>query len=143
MVIPGVMIRKPRPKRLLDGERTALTVCHAISMAMTVVFPLPVERRVARKGLSTDLCRANGLDNVEPHRPRGIIIRLSNEVAAQPGQQTVGCQPSRAGTWLVARLVLHLQHAAGLDGLGDGRDDPLRRSNGCACRSSIPWPRAT
>ena len=42
MVMPGVTIRKPRLKRLLFGRRTALTVCQAISIAMTVVLPLPV-----------------------------------------------------------------------------------------------------
>ena len=42
MVIPGVTTRNPRVNRLLCGRRTALTVCQAINMAMTVVFPAPV-----------------------------------------------------------------------------------------------------
>ena len=35
-------MRKPRVKCLLPGRRTALTVCQAISIAMTVVLPAPV-----------------------------------------------------------------------------------------------------
>ena len=42
MVMPGVTRRKPRLNSVLPGERTALTVCQAMSMAMTVVLPLPV-----------------------------------------------------------------------------------------------------
>ena len=41
MVMPGVTTRNPRVKRRLLGRRTALIVCHAISMAMTVVLPAP------------------------------------------------------------------------------------------------------
>ena len=40
--MPGVTTRKPRVNRRLWGCRTALTVCHAISIAMTVVLPAPV-----------------------------------------------------------------------------------------------------
>ncbi len=50
--MPGVTIRKPRLKRLLPGERTALTVCQAISIAMTVVLPLPVAIFRARRSSS-------------------------------------------------------------------------------------------
>ncbi len=42
MVRPGVTTRNPRVNFLLLGRRTALIVCHAISMAMTVVLPAPV-----------------------------------------------------------------------------------------------------
>ena len=42
MVMPGVTTRKPRLNRLLPGVRTALIVCQAISIAITVVLPLPV-----------------------------------------------------------------------------------------------------
>ena len=42
MVRPGVTTRNPRVNRRLPGRRTALTVCHAMSMAMTVVLPAPV-----------------------------------------------------------------------------------------------------
>ena len=41
MVIPGAMMRKAREKLLL-GRRTALTVCQAMSMDMTMVLPAPV-----------------------------------------------------------------------------------------------------
>jgi hypothetical protein len=40
--MPGAMIRNPREKCLLFGRRAALTVCQAISIAMTVVLPAPV-----------------------------------------------------------------------------------------------------
>ncbi len=42
MVMPGVTIRKPLLNWLLPDERTAFSVCQAISIAMTVVLPLPV-----------------------------------------------------------------------------------------------------
>ena len=47
--MPGVTIRNPFEKRLEFGDRTAFTVCHAISMAMTVVFPEPVAIFMARR----------------------------------------------------------------------------------------------
>ena len=40
--MPGVTTRKPRENCWLPGWRTALTVCQAISIAMTVVLPAPV-----------------------------------------------------------------------------------------------------
>ena len=49
MVRPGVTTRKPRVKRELPGRRTAFIVCHAISMAMTVVLPAPVASLSARR----------------------------------------------------------------------------------------------
>ena len=42
MVRPGVTTRKPRVNLRLFGCRTALMVCQAIIMAMTVVLPAPV-----------------------------------------------------------------------------------------------------
>ena len=42
MVRPGVTTRKPRVKFSLSERRTALIVCQAISIAMTVVLPAPV-----------------------------------------------------------------------------------------------------
>lgn len=42
IVIPGVTTKKPRVYFLLPGRRTAFTVCQAISIAITVVFPAPV-----------------------------------------------------------------------------------------------------
>ena len=50
IVMPGVTTRKPRVKRLLLGRRTALTVCQAMTMAMTVVLPAPVASLGARRG---------------------------------------------------------------------------------------------
>ena len=49
MVMPGVTIRKPRVNFLLFGRRTALIVCQAMSMAMTVVLPAPVASFRARR----------------------------------------------------------------------------------------------
>jgi hypothetical protein len=42
IVKPGAEIRKPRVKYLLPWRRSALIVCQAMSMAMTVVLPAPV-----------------------------------------------------------------------------------------------------
>ena len=39
---PGATTRNPRVNFLLFGRRTALMVCQAISIAMTVVLPAPV-----------------------------------------------------------------------------------------------------
>ena len=56
IVMPGAMIRKPREKWLLVGERTAFTVCHAISIAITVVLPAPVAIFMARRSNSGLAC---------------------------------------------------------------------------------------
>jgi hypothetical protein len=48
-------MRKPRLK-LLAGDRTALTVCHAISIGMTVVLPLPVAILMAMRSNSGFAC---------------------------------------------------------------------------------------
>lgn len=42
-------MRNPRVKVLLPGLRTALIVCQAMSMAMTVVLPAPVASLSARR----------------------------------------------------------------------------------------------
>ncbi len=42
MVTPGVTTRNPRVNRELPGRRTALMVCQATTIAMTVVLPAPV-----------------------------------------------------------------------------------------------------
>ncbi len=47
--MPGVTIRKPRVNFLLVGRRTALIVCQAISIAITVVLPVPVAIFSARR----------------------------------------------------------------------------------------------
>ncbi|CFN63427.1 Uncharacterised protein [Bordetella pertussis] len=49
MVRPGATSRKPRVNLLLCGWRTALTVCQAMSMAMTVVLPAPVASFSAKR----------------------------------------------------------------------------------------------
>ena len=61
MVRPGVTIRNPRVNRRLPGRRTALTTCHAMSMAMTVVLPAPVASLSAsreRPGFACSLAAA-------------------------------------------------------------------------------------
>ena len=47
--MPGVTTKKPRVKRELFGRRTALIVCQAISIAITVVLPAPVASLTARR----------------------------------------------------------------------------------------------
>ena len=62
MVMPGVTIRKPLVKRPLWGWRTALIVCQAISMAITVVLPAPVASLRAMRdnsGLASRFTAAN------------------------------------------------------------------------------------
>ena len=49
MVMPGVTMRNHLLKRLLPDVRTAFAVCHAISIAMTVVLPAPVAIFIARR----------------------------------------------------------------------------------------------
>ena len=73
MVMPGVTIRKPRLRSCLPGVRTALTVCQAISMAMTVVLPLPVAIFRAMRnssGLACSLAPCRCLRNLSWRRSR-------------------------------------------------------------------------
>jgi hypothetical protein len=42
IVKPGVQTRNPRVKILLVGRRTALIVCQAMNIAISVVLPVPV-----------------------------------------------------------------------------------------------------
>jgi len=46
---PGETTRNPRVNFPLPGRRTALTVCHAMIMAITVVLPAPVASLSARR----------------------------------------------------------------------------------------------
>ena len=62
IVRPGVTTRKPRVNLRLLGCRTALMVCHAMIMAITVVLPAPVASFNAmrsRSGLASLLTSAN------------------------------------------------------------------------------------
>ena len=57
MVMPGATIKKPRLKSLLS-LRAALIACQAVSIAMTVVLPLPVAILIASRnsaGLASSL----------------------------------------------------------------------------------------
>ena len=57
-VMPGVMMRNALEYFLLPGERTALAVCHAMSVDMTIVFPAPVASLRAMRnnsGLASEL----------------------------------------------------------------------------------------
>ena len=72
MVMPGATIRKPRVNFLLPGRRTALMVCQAISMAMTVVLPAPVASLSARRinsGLASWLALARWSRKRSPFLP--------------------------------------------------------------------------
>ena len=72
MVRPGVTTRNPRVNRRLPGRRTALTVCHAMSMAMTVVLPAPVaslSARRARPGFACSLAAARWSRKRRPSLP--------------------------------------------------------------------------
>ena len=73
MGMPGATTRKPRVKRLLVGCRTALTVCHAIIIAITVVLPAPVAIFRARRvnsGLASRLALARWFRMLRPVLPR-------------------------------------------------------------------------
>ena len=70
--MPGVTTRKLRVNRELCGRRTALTVCQAISIAMTVVLPVPVASLRAsrgRSGLASRLALARLSRKSLPARP--------------------------------------------------------------------------
>lgn len=72
MVSPGATIRKPRVNCLLPGWRTALMVCQAMSMAMTVVLPAPVASFSAmrnRSGLDIAFAPARWSRNFLPAAP--------------------------------------------------------------------------
>ena len=73
MVRPGVTMRNPRLKRRLPGRRTALTVCQAMTIAITVVLPAPVASfRASRDspGLAPALAASRWSRNVLSRRPR-------------------------------------------------------------------------
>ena len=72
MVIPGVTTRKPRVKRLLLGRRTALIVCHAISMAMTVVLPAPVASFRESRGQIAGFASLFALSRCSRKLPPGV-----------------------------------------------------------------------
>ena len=68
-MIPGATIRKPRENFLAFGWRTALTVCHAISIAITVVLPAPVASFSAMRissGLAAALAASRCVQNRRP-----------------------------------------------------------------------------
>ena len=63
MVMPGATTRKAFEKRLELGDRTAFSVCQAISMAITVVLPAPVaslKATRARSGLAFEAGAPSG-----------------------------------------------------------------------------------
>ena len=71
-MMPGVTTRKPPVNLRLWGRRTALMVCQAINIAMTVVFPAPVANLRAdrdRSGLASLLAFARWSRNPLPTRP--------------------------------------------------------------------------
>ena len=93
MVMPGVTTRKPRVKRLLWGRRTALTVCQAISMAMTVVLPAPVASLRASRGssgLASLLALARWSRKSRPARVRDATSVSQMAVSAASSWQKKG-----------------------------------------------------
>ena len=80
MVRPGVTTRKPRVNRPLPGWRTALTVCQAISIAITVVLPAPVaslSASRARPGLACSFASCSRSMNPRPSRPAPAATSVS------------------------------------------------------------------
>ena len=69
MVRPGVTTRKPRVNRRLAGRRTALMVCQAMSMAMTVVLPAPVASLSASRESPRLACSFVALRRSRKSRP--------------------------------------------------------------------------
>ena len=83
MVRPGATTRKPRVKCLLPGRRTALIVCQAMSIAMTVVLPAPVASFSARRsssGLASLLAAARCSRNRLP------LLRLGRDLGQPDGR---------------------------------------------------------
>ena len=65
MVRPGVTTRKPRVKFRLVGRLTALTVCQAMSIAITVVLPAPVASLSASRARSGFACSIHVVEPLE------------------------------------------------------------------------------
>ena len=100
MVRPGETTRKPR-ENLLCGRRTALIVCQAISIAMTVVLPLPVASLSARRassGLASRLAFARCSMNCLPAFKLGATSVSQIAVSAASTWQ-------KKGRWLVKSWV--------------------------------------
>ena len=89
--MPGVTIRKPREKGLLLGWRTALTVCQAISIAMTVVLPAPVASFRARRSSSGLAC------SLAPSTCAQNLLRRACRASARP--RSARSTVSTASTW--------------------------------------------
>ena len=84
-MIPGVTTRNPRVNRGLPGRRTALTVCHAMSMAITVVLPAPVASfRASREspGLASSFARSSCSRKLRPSRPSFGATSVSQMMAS-------------------------------------------------------------
>jgi hypothetical protein len=129
MVRPGAQIRKPRVKFLLVGRRTALIVCQAMSMAMTVVLPAPVASFRARRissGLASLLALPDGREALavlglrrdlgQPDRGlRGLDLAEERTHAAELVVAPVLQQAGRLGRDLPLAGIG--QAAPGIDGL--------------------------
>ena len=97
MVMPGVTTRKPRVNLRLWGRRTALMVCQAINIAMTVVFPAPVANLSAsrdRSGLASLLALTRWSRNPLPALPvRGATSVSQMAVSTASTWQKKGRMP--------------------------------------------------
>ena len=148
MVRPGVTTRNPRVNRRLPGRRTALTVCHAMSMAMTVVLPAPVaslSASRARPGFACALAAARWSRKRRPSLPRPGATSVSQIAvsAASTWQKKGRMSPKR---WLrqcfrrrtVSGVTRH-RPGSGIDRHASTR----RRSSLMTPISSYCWPSAS
>ncbi len=135
IVSPGVTTRKPRVNFLLPGRRTALIVCQAMSIAMTVVLPAPVASFSARRSkLGIGVARwrpRGGRESACPAcrtaaRPRSARWRSRRP---RPGRRTAGCPLN-----LWCRQCWRSRAVSGVTchWLGFGQVTPLRRRAGAA-----------
>ena len=120
MVRPGATTRKPRVNLLLPGRRTALIVCQAMIIAMTVVLPAPVASFSARR-ISSGLASLLALARCS-RKPLAGLAQLRRDLG-QPdgGFDRFDLAEERAD---VAELVMPpvLEQARGF-----GRDLPVVR----------------
>ena len=99
MVTPGATTRKPRVNRGLPRRRTALTVCQAMIIAMTVVLPAPVasfRASRARPGLASSPARSSWSRSRRSSRPpRGATSVSQIAVSTASTWQKKGRTPAK------------------------------------------------
>ena len=128
MVTPGVTTRNPRVNLRLPGRRTALMVCHAISIAITVVLPAPVasfRASRARPGLACSLAASIWSRNRRPSLPRVGATSVSQMAVstASTWQKNGRMSPNR---WL--RQCLSSRAVSGVTRQAPGSGSSRQRS---------------